>query len=111
MTRRTIHSNLGRWFAMASGTTGVLWIAFVWVAGMTAPPQQALAATHGWNEVPFKGKIMGTLQRTGIHGGGPTETDWEVTINGTGEATQLGHVEVVITNSDVHLVDPAHLGP
>jgi hypothetical protein len=61
--------------------------------------------------VPFKGSISGTLERTGLHGGGALETDWSVKVTGSGQATQLGRVDFVITNDDVRLVDPTHLGP
>jgi hypothetical protein len=102
-------SQPGRILIAAGGVTA-LWLAFVAAAALMAPPLPALAAAGG-TQVPFKGRATGLLERDPLHGGGPGETDWSITIRGTARATQLGRVDVLITNDDVKLVDPTHLGP
>jgi hypothetical protein len=100
----------GRQILLAAGGVTILWFAFVALATLIAPPRPAVAAFDG-NPVPFKGSISGVLVRQPLHGGGPAETDWSITIQGVGQATHLGRVDALITNDDVTLVDPTHLGP
>jgi hypothetical protein len=57
-------------------------------------------AANGSGQVPFKGRIVGTLVQEALS---DPPINWSVEISGTGQATHLGRVAVFITNADVGL--------